>query len=100
MKDIKQISTINAPKAIGPYSQAIVYGDLAFLSGQIALDKDSGLVVGTTIEEQTNQVIKNIGAILKEAGASFNSVIKTSSRFRYKSRFIHSVKGGKMRHIR
>ena len=78
MKILEQISTSGAPKAIGPYSQAVKYGDLLFLSGQIALDKDSGLVVGETIEEQTEQVIKNISAVLKEGGASFSSVIKTT----------------------
>ena len=78
MKILEQISTNGAPKAIGPYSQAVKYGDLLFLSGQIALDKDSGLVVGLAIEEQTEQVIKNISAVLKEGGASFSSVIKTT----------------------
>ena len=78
MKVLKQISTSDAPKAIGPYSQAVSYGDLLFLSGQIALDKDSGLVVGNTIDEQTEQVIKNIGGILKASGSSLSSVIKTT----------------------
>lgn len=75
---LKYINTPDAPAAIGPYSQAIIHGDIMFASGQIPLDPKTGEVVGTTIEEQTEQVMKNVGAILKAAGADFTDVIKTT----------------------
>lgn len=75
MKNI--ISTDKAPAAIGPYSQAVKTGNLLFTSGQIALDPATGEIVGTTIEEQTEQVMKNLGAILKEAGATYENAVKT-----------------------
>lgn len=74
---MKKISTDKAPAAIGPYSQAVITGNLLFSSGQIALDPETGVVVGETIEEQTEQVMKNIGAILEEAGLSYSDVVKT-----------------------
>lgn len=74
---MKKISTQNAPAAIGPYSQGIITGNLFFSSGQIALDPATGEVVGTTIEEQTEQVMKNLGAVLKEAGSSYEKTVKT-----------------------
>ena len=73
-----KISTDKAPAAIGPYSQAIVHGDLVFTSGQIPIDPMSGAVVDGTITEQTEQVMKNLGAVLRAAGASFASAIKTT----------------------
>ena len=73
----KVISTDKAPSAIGPYSQAVKTGNLLFTSGQIALDPATGEIVGTTIEEQTEQVMKNLGAILKEAGATYENAVKT-----------------------
>lgn len=72
------VSTPKAPAAIGPYSQAIAVDGLVFTSGQIPLDPVSGAVAGTTIAEQTEQVMKNIGAVLEAAGASFGTVIKTT----------------------
>ena len=72
------ISTDTAPAAIGPYSQAMVTGNLVFTSGQIALDPATGAVVGTTIEEQTHQVMKNLGALLEAAGLTYTSVVKTT----------------------
>ncbi len=75
---MKLINTTNAPAAIGPYSQAFITGSLLFTSGQVPLDPVSGAVVGTTIEEQTEQVMKNLGAILTEAGIGFENVIKTT----------------------
>ena len=72
------ISTSSAPAAIGPYTQAIVCGNLVFTSGQIALDPQSGVVVSDTIEGQTEQVCKNIGQVLKAAGSSFDKAIKTT----------------------
>lgn len=74
---MKKICTNKAPAAIGPYSQGIITGNLFFSSGQIALDPESGDIVGTTIEEQTEQVMKNLGALLEEAGVSYDKVIKT-----------------------
>jgi len=74
------ISTDQAPAAIGPYSQAVrVQGDtMLFCSGQIALDPRTMQIVGTTAREQTKQVMKNLGAVLKEAGADFPNVVKTT----------------------
>ena len=74
---MKKLSTDKAPAAIGPYSQAVITGDLLFSSGQVALDPETGVVVGETIEEQTEQVMKNLGAILEEAGLSYENVVKT-----------------------
>ncbi len=78
MDTIKTISTEKAPAAIGPYSQAKSIGNLLFTSGQIALDPATGALVGTTIEEQTKQVIKNLSAVLEAAGSGFDKVIKTT----------------------
>ena len=75
---MKTISTPNAPAAIGPYSQGNIVGGLLFASGQIALDPATGELVGTTIEEQTAQVMKNVGALLAEAGTDFDHVVKTT----------------------
>jgi len=69
------VSTPNAPAAIGPYSQAIKAGGMLFLSGQIPIDPKSGNLVAGGIVEQTHQVFKNIGEILKAAGASFDHVV-------------------------
>lgn len=75
---MKTISTKNAPAAIGPYSQAKVANGFVFASGQIPLNPETGEVVGTTIEEQAEQAIKNVGAILTEAGLGYENVIKTT----------------------
>lgn len=72
------IRTPDAPAAIGPYSQAIVHGDLVFCSGQIPLDPATMTVVGTTGAEQTEQVMKNIGALLAAAGSSLADVLKST----------------------
>jgi 2-iminobutanoate/2-iminopropanoate deaminase len=74
----KIISTKKAPDAIGPYSQALVSGGFLFTSGQIPLDPQTGEVTGTTVAEQTRQVMENLQAVLEEAGASFERVIKTT----------------------
>lgn len=71
------IYTKNAPDAIGPYSQAVKTGNLVFTSGQIAIDPATGNVEATTIEAQTEQVCKNIGAVLEAAGTSIQKVVKT-----------------------
>jgi 2-iminobutanoate/2-iminopropanoate deaminase len=72
------VSTSNAPAAIGPYSQAIRSGNLLFVSGQIPLDPSSGTLVVGGIADQTERVLKNLGAILEAAGASFDRVVKTT----------------------
>jgi 2-iminobutanoate/2-iminopropanoate deaminase len=72
------ISTTEAPGAIGPYSQAIRAGDFVFISGQIPLDPATGALVDGGITEQTHRVLKNLDAILRAAGTSFNSVVKTT----------------------
>ena len=74
----KVIYTKNAPDAIGPYSQGIVTGGLLFTSGQIAINPATGAVEATTIEAQTEQVCKNVGALLEAAGTSFEKVVKTT----------------------
>ncbi|WAA12340.1 RidA family protein [Fervidibacillus halotolerans] len=74
---MKEIHTKLAPEAIGPYSQAIQWNGLVFTSGQIPLTKDGQLVDGG-IEEQTEQVLKNLKAVLEEAGSSLQKVIKTT----------------------
>lgn len=75
---MKKISTTKAPQAIGPYSQAIISGDLIFVSGQIPINPDTGVISATDITTQTEQAIKNIRAILEEVGSSLNKVVKTT----------------------
>jgi len=72
------IATDKAPKAIGPYSQAVEVNGILFVSGQIPLDPTTGKLVVGGIKEQTEQVFKNIGAILAEAGYSFSDVVKST----------------------
>ncbi len=74
----EKISTSNAPAAIGPYSQAIKVGGMLYTSGQIALDPVSGQLVGNNISEQTEQVMKNLSAILTAAGTNFENAVKTT----------------------
>ena len=74
----RKISTPNAPAAIGPYSQAVKAGDFLYVSGQIPLSPATGEIVGTTIEEQTEQVFANLQAILAEAGMTFDDVVKAT----------------------
>ncbi len=71
------IHTSNAPEAIGPYSQAVTVGNLVFTSGQIAINPASGSVEAVTIEEQTEQVCKNLKAVLEASGSSLEKVVKT-----------------------
>lgn len=72
------IHTANAPEAIGPYSQAVVHNGLVYTSGQIAINPATGAVEASTIEEQTEQVMQNLKAVLEAAGASFESAVKTT----------------------
>ncbi|CAG0956707.1 RidA family protein [Geobacter sp.] len=76
MKEI--VSTDKAPKAIGPYSQAVKAGGFLFLSGQIPLDPATGEFVAGEIREQTERVLENIAAVLAEAGVGFDAVVKTT----------------------
>jgi 2-iminobutanoate/2-iminopropanoate deaminase len=75
---LNYVDTPNAPKAIGPYSQAIIYAGTMYTSGQIPLDPTTGEIVGSTIEEQSEQVMKNLDAILRDQSAGFTDVIKTT----------------------
>ena len=75
---MKKIYTENAPAAIGPYSQAIVHGDLVFTSGQIPINPETGNVDAEGIVAQTEQVMKNLDAVLTAAGSSFDKAIKTT----------------------
>ncbi len=75
---LKYVDTKNAPAAIGPYSQGIILNGIAFFSGQIPLSPETGEVVGTTIEEQTEQVMQNVKALLESQGADFTDVVKTT----------------------
>lgn len=72
-----KVQTNNAPAAIGPYSQAVVTGNLIFTSGQIPLDPDTGMLVGENIAEQTHRVCKNLDAVLTAAGSSLKKAVKT-----------------------
>ncbi len=74
----KTIATEKAPKAIGPYSQAVVYGGLVYLSGQIALDPSSNHLIEGGIAAQTERVLENLKAVLEACGASLDSVLKTT----------------------
>ena len=75
---LKKISTDKAPAAIGPYSQAIVYGNMLFTSGQIPINPANGEIEGADITAQATQVMENLSAVLAEAGTSFQNVIKTT----------------------
>jgi len=76
---VKQaVSSPDAPKAIGPYSQAIRAGQLLFLSGQIPLDPASGQMIDGDVSAQTQRVMENLGAVLKTAGLSFEAVVRTT----------------------
>ena len=75
---IKKVYTSAAPEAIGPYSQAIICGNMLFTSGQIPINPASGDVDAEDINGQTTQVMKNIAAVLAEAGTSFDKVVKTT----------------------
>jgi 2-iminobutanoate/2-iminopropanoate deaminase len=72
------VSTPSAPAAIGPYSQAIRAGSLIFISGQIPIDPSTGTLIEGSVAEQTDRVLRNVGAILEAAGASFDHVVRTT----------------------
>ena len=77
-EDIRVVSTPDAPKAIGPYSQALVHAGLVFCSGQVALDPANGNLKGVEIEAQTKQVLDNLTHVLSAAGSSLARVLKTT----------------------
>jgi 2-iminobutanoate/2-iminopropanoate deaminase len=102
-KEIRSIETENAPKAIGPYSQAIAAGIFLFISGQLPIDPKIGKITADTIEGQTKQVLDNLEAILSVEGLTFAAVVKTDVFLKnmqdfpemnaiYAERFKHSVK--------
>ena len=76
--EIRKVATDKAPSAIGPYSQAIVCGEMVFTSGQIPINPQSGNVEALTIVEQTEQVMQNLGAVLSASGSSFEKAVKTT----------------------
>lgn len=76
--EIKKVSTDKAPAAIGPYSQAIICGDMVFTSGQIPINPANGNIEAVTIEEQAEQVMKNLQAVLEAAGSGFEKAVKTT----------------------
>ena len=73
---IERVDTPKAPKAVGPYSQAVKAGGVLFMSGMLALDPETGLMVGETAEEQTVQIFKNVKAVLDAAGARIENTVK------------------------
>lgn len=75
---LNKISTEKAPSAIGPYSQAIVCGDMLYTSGQIPINPETGNIEATDITAQTEQVMKNLATVLEAAGTSFENVVKTT----------------------
>ncbi len=75
---MEKVYTNTAPDAIGPYSQAVVSNGMVYTSGQIAIDPASGNVEADTIEGQTEQIMKNLGEVLKASGASFETAVKTT----------------------
>jgi 2-iminobutanoate/2-iminopropanoate deaminase len=75
---LKKVATKKAPGAIGPYSQAVICGQMLYTSGQIPLDPENGVMVEGDIKAQTDRVMNNLKAVLEEAGTSFDNVVKTT----------------------
>jgi len=82
------VETNNAPAAIGPYSQAAVFGDIIFTSGQIPLSPETGEIQGGDISSQTDQVMKNIAGLLHAAGSDYSNVLKTTCYITDMSHFV------------
>ena len=78
MSDLKMIHTADAPEAIGPYSQAVVVDEWVFASGQIPIDPATGQVIDGSVAAQTDQVLRNLAAVLREASSSLGNVVKTT----------------------
>lgn len=75
---ITKVSTTKAPAAIGPYSQAILTGNMLYTSGQLGINPENGELEGNDITSQAEQVMKNLGAVLQEGGSDFNNIVKTT----------------------
>ena len=75
---MKLIHTKSAPAAVGPYSQAMVSGGMVYTAGQVALDPETGAIVGTDVTTQAHQVMKNLAAVLEAAGSGFDKAVKTT----------------------
>ena len=75
---LKKVYTSNAPEAIGPYSQAIICGNMLFTSGQVPINPATGEIEAVGITDQATQVMKNLAAVLAEAGTTFDKVVKTT----------------------
>jgi 2-iminobutanoate/2-iminopropanoate deaminase len=86
-KQTQVVNTLDAPEAIGPYSQAIKVGELAFTSGQIALDPSTGQIVGSDSATQADRVLKNLQAVLLASGTSLENVVKTTVYLKHISDF-------------
>jgi len=84
---MESVTTSNAPRAIGPYSQAVITGNLVFCSGQIPLDPETMEIVGDTITEQTNRVFMNLAGLLEAAGSGLQKVVKTTVYLKDMSEF-------------
>ncbi len=84
---MEPVATNDAPQAIGPYSQAMITGNLVFCSGQVALDPSTMKIVGETITEQTNIVLQNLSGLLEAAGSSLGQVVKTTVYLKDMSEF-------------
>ena len=78
MSSIKPVHSEHAPKAVGPYSQAMRHGDVLYLSGQIGLDAATGALVGESVEDQARQVMHNLSAVLAAGGAGTDDIIKAN----------------------
>ena len=72
------INTENAPAPVGPYNQSVKVGNMLFISGQIAIDPTNGELIQTSIEDETEQVMKNVGAVLDKAGMNYENIVKAS----------------------
>lgn len=84
---MKTVNTEKAPKAVGPYSQAVISGGMVYTSGQIAIDPVTNTVEATDITGQTEQIMKNLGEVLKAAGTSFDKAVKTTCFLAYMDDF-------------
>lgn len=85
----KIIKTTNAPAPIGPYNQAIMVGDCVYVSGTIAMDLESKQLIKTTIKEETKIVMEYLGAVLKEAGLTYDNIVKTTIFLSDMNNFVH-----------
>lgn len=83
----KVISSVDSPKALGPYSQGISVGNLVFVSGQLGIDAKTGKFIGTTVAEQTRQALTNIQFILKASGTDLSQAVKTTVFLKYMTDF-------------